>query len=563
MHKNTIFFYFFIFITTPLSCFETSPEELLAQLSLRQKIAQLFVVAAATCFDQPTEALASSLKASPYKMDKDFVLSLIKNYGIGGVIFLYKSSPAVQLAVTKEFQANSALPLFIMQDAEWGLDMRLGIDPTKVVRYPRNMTLGAIADTAIIYEVAVEIGKQCSVLGIHMNLAPVIDVNNNRANPVIHMRSFGDNPDRVAQLGCLFMQGLQDGGLLSCAKHFPGHGDTALDSHESLPVIDHDRTRLDALELLPFKKIIDAGIDGVMLAHMLVPSLDATHTPSSLSEIIIRDILQKELGFKGLILTDGLGMEAVSKKYEPARLELAAFLAGNDILLCPLDVPHAIDLIEQEILSGRVSQVELDRRVLKILKAKKLVFEKQKKIIISSHNRDDFLVSKKAYHVQKKAYRAAVTLVKQHEQIIFSQKVLKNSFVMQVGTLPEEKFKSLCETYAVAVNSCSAQFLNSEFDVCMQAAEKADTIIMLMGEMNMSVSKDFGIAPALRDFLKQMHNLGKKTVVVLFGSPYSINLFHEADTCIVAYEDVTIMQEAIFDTLRGKLQPTGKLPVMA
>ena len=562
MKKNNIVCYLYIFITSTLSSFDRSPEELLKTLSLREKIAQLFVVAAASCFDQPTEVLASSLKASPYTMEEEYVLSLIKKYGVGGIIFLYKSSPEIQLAVTKEFQSSSKIPLFIMQDAEWGLDMRLGIDPTKIVRYPRNMTLGAIIDTKIVYDVALEIGKQCAFLGVHMNLAPVMDVNNNKANPVIHMRSFGDNAQRVAKLGTLFMRGLQDGGVLSCGKHFPGHGDTAIDSHLALPIIHHDRKRLDAIELLPFKKIIDMGIDGIMLAHMLIPSLDETGTPSSLSKNIVTGLLQEELSFKGLIITDGLGMEAVRKKYEPGNLELAAFLAGNDMLLCPLDVPRAIDLIEQEILSGRVTEKEVDRRVLKILKAKEHILKKQKKIKSSLQKSKNFLLSEKAFKVQRDAYRAAITVIKQDQNFIFSQKLLKKSTLVQIGNLPEEQFKKLCKKDALHIESCSANFLSFELDLCIKAAQKTDTVILLIGDMNSYISKNFGIAPHLFSFIQQVYDMGKKIGVVLFGTPYSIKLFDSADLSIIAYEDITVVQEAVFDLLCGRLQATGKLPVM-
>ena len=560
MNKLFIIMIYFCFFISFVNACEKSPEKSLKELSLRQKIAQLCVVAAATCFDQPTEALASSLKASPYNMDEEYISSLIQNYRIGGIIFLYKSSPEAQITATQKFQSSSKIPLFIMQDAEWGLDMRLGIDPKKIVRYPRAMTLGAISDTNIIYEVAVEIGKQCAALGVHMNLAPVLDVNNNKANPVIHMRSFGDNPESVAKRGILFIRGLQDGGVLTCAKHFPGHGDTAIDSHLALPHMHHDRARLDSVELAPFKKAIKNQVDAIMLAHIVVPSLDKTALPATLSQTIITDLLQKELGFHGLIITDGLGMDAVSKNYEAGTLELAAFLAGNDILLCPLDVPKAIDLIEQEILSGRVSEQELDRRVLKVLQAKNIIFKKQKKQKNTARS-TDFFVSQYALELQKKAYRAAVTIFKQDQATIFSPELVETSFFVHIGNLPEEILCKLIKNKKSKPQKCTAEFLDCELDYCMQEAQKADTVIIAIGDMNTNISKNFGISRNLVRFIKQLRSMGKKTVVVLFGTPYSVELFGDADTCIVAYEDIPVMQEAIFDLLCGRLQATAKLPV--
>jgi len=352
-------------------CYEridaTWAKKTLQSLTLREKIGQLFMVATTSSFEQKEEVLASKLFTCPYRMDHDYIEQLIKEYHIGGLIFLFKSTPEKQIDCTNRLQKISSIPLLIGQDCEWGLSMRL----YNTIEYPRNKLLGSLHNRELVYQVGVEIGKQCKAIGVHINFSPVVDINNNPNNVVIGTRSFGDNASVVSECGCAMMHGLQDQHIMACAKHFPGHGDTSVDSHFDLPCINHDIQRFFDIELVPFKVLIDAGIGGVMSAHLSIPAFEKELTrASSLSYTIVTELLERELRFDGIKITDALGMQAITKQYQPGELELEAFLAGNDILLCPLDVPKAVALIEEAVRSGMVSEVELDRRVLKILKAK-------------------------------------------------------------------------------------------------------------------------------------------------------------------------------------------------
>lgn len=348
-----------------MRCGAYAVEDFLQFLSLRQKIGQLFMVAAASSFEQPTEQLASQLVASPYRMDQAYIEYLIREYHIGGVCWLFRSTPEKQVALTNHYQSLSKIPLLIAQDCEWGLAMRLDT----AMQFPKAAQLGAVQNKQLIYEIAKEIGMQCKNIGVHMNLAPVVDVNSNPQNPVIGVRSFGSDQKLVAQCGILFAQGLHAGGVLSCAKHFPGHEDTSIDSHSDLPVILHDHHRLDAIELYPFKKMIEAGVDAVMVGHLLVLSLDSL-LPATFSKNIIVDLLRKKLNFNGLIITDGLGMKALTKYYKSGEIELKALLAGNDMLLCPIDLPKAVELIEKAVKEDRIAESYIDERLLKILRIK-------------------------------------------------------------------------------------------------------------------------------------------------------------------------------------------------
>src|SRR5690606_22916435 len=265
-----------------------------------------------------------------------------------------------------EYQAYSKVPLLGAIDAEWGVGMRL--DST--ISYPFQMALGAIQDESLIYDMGAEIAKQIKRTGLHLNFAPVLDVNNNPNNPVINYRSFGEDKYNVTRKSIAYMKGMQDQHLLTTAKHFPGHGDTHVDSHYALPQIKHSRARLDSLELYPFREVVKAGIGGVMVAHLDIPALDSTGVPSTLSKPIITSLLKEELGFQGLTVTDAMNMKGVTEGNDPGIVDKDAILAGNDLLEFTEDVPKAIEEIRKAIKQGLISQAEIDRRARKILAVK-------------------------------------------------------------------------------------------------------------------------------------------------------------------------------------------------
>jgi beta-glucosidase-like glycosyl hydrolase len=337
-------------------------------LTLDQKIGQLFMVAAVA----DEEIAQSCISHKPYRMDKEYIEELIMHYHIGGIIYLGKSDVKKQIIRTEHFQSLSTIPLLIGQDLEPG---RVGAARLETMRaFFNNQSLGEHNNATITYETALAIGSLCKHLGVHINFAPVADVNNNPNNPVINDRSFGDSPEHVAQHAIIFSQGLRDAGIIACAKHFPGHGDTSTDSHLDLPLIAHDKKRLHKVELYPFKKLIATKIPAIMVGHLEVPAFEEQkNVPSSLSKKIVTDLLQKELGFTGLIITDALDMQAVTRYYSDGQAELHALLAGNDILLCPVDVPAAVAAIKKALADGLITEQEIDTHVEKILKIKNLV----------------------------------------------------------------------------------------------------------------------------------------------------------------------------------------------
>ncbi|HYG53397.1 MAG TPA: glycoside hydrolase family 3 N-terminal domain-containing protein, partial [Flavobacteriales bacterium] len=323
-------------------------DSLLKKMSIDEKVGQLFMVSAYSNRDTAHE--------------KE-IADAIKNYHVGGLIF-FQGGPVRQARLTNKYQEMAKVPLYIGMDAEWGLSMR--IDST--VRYPKQMALGAVQNDTLIEKMGIHIAKECRRLGVHINFGPVADVNNNSANPVINIRSFGENKDKVVKKAIAYYKGMKKENVMACAKHFPGHGDTETDSHIGLPVINHSKERLDTLELFAFKKLFEAGIPSVMVGHMSIPSLDETPNLSSVfSKKIVTELMQQKMRFKGLVFTDALGMQGALTIYERGEVEVQAFLAGNDVLLCPDSLGLAFNAMKTAVIEGRISKERLEYSVKAIL----------------------------------------------------------------------------------------------------------------------------------------------------------------------------------------------------
>ncbi len=306
------------------------------QMSLKEKVGQLFMVATYSNRD---------------KAHSDTIKSLIKKYHLGGLIF-FQGGPMRQATLTNEYQALSTVPLMIGIDAEWGLKMRL--DST--YRYPYNMTLGAIQNNDYVKELGKVVGKHCKRMGIHLNMAPVIDINTNPNNPIIGVRSFGENKFNVTEKALAFVDGMQSEGILASAKHFPGHGDTDTDSHHTLPIVAHSAERIDSIELYPFKALIKNDVASIMVAHLNVPAYENSDgVPSSLSKNIVTNLLKDKLHFNGLILTDALNMKGAANFKEPGEIDLVAFAAGNDMLLFSENSPKGISKIIEDYQNNPAS----------------------------------------------------------------------------------------------------------------------------------------------------------------------------------------------------------------
>lgn len=328
---------------------ERQVERTLKKMSTREKVAQLMV--------SQTDSYIFS--------DKHALLTdtLVGMEGIGGLLIIQDSLPRY-LNRMNELQAMSKVPMLVSIDGEWGPSMRFGEFPF----FPQQMQLGALSDDSLIYEMGLAVAEQCEMVNIHINYAPVVDININPKNPVIHARSFGEDRDKVTQFARAYMQGMQDGGIVACSKHFPGHGDTEVDSHKGLPVLPFSRERMDSMELYPFRDQIKEGVKMVMMGHLHIPALDSA--VSSISYPIVTGLLKEELGFDGVVVTDALTMKGVSENMESADIALAAYKAGVDILLKPGDIIASIDRLEEAMKSGECDIEDLNNRVRKVLRMK-------------------------------------------------------------------------------------------------------------------------------------------------------------------------------------------------
>ncbi|MCB0402291.1 MAG: hypothetical protein KDD41_09430, partial [Flavobacteriales bacterium] len=392
-----------------------------------ERIGQLFMVA------------AYSNKSQTHV---DEIQQLIDTFKIGGLIFM-QGGPVRQANLINQYQERSKVPLMVSIDGEWGLAMRL--DST--VKYPWQMTLGAIQNEQLIYDMGVHIGEQCKRLGIHVNFAPVVDVNVNPKNPIINARSFGEDRVNVASKGIAYMLGMQSVNVMANAKHFPGHGDTDKDSHKSLPVINHSRERMDSIELFPFKKLIDNGLASMMVAHLYIPAyVQEANTATTLSKEVVTDLLQDSLGFQGLIFTDALNMKGVSSYYEPGMVDVKALLAGNDILLFSGDVGKAIEEIHKAIERGELTREEIDRRCLKVLRAKEWEGLNEYQPVSIKNLYED--LNKREYEwLNRQLSEASLTVLK------------NDQFLIPVADLDRQKIASL------AISDESTQEMDATLDL--------------------------------------------------------------------------------------------------
>jgi len=519
-------------------------DSIYATLSLKEKIGQLFMVAAYSNKDQD---------------HIDEVSNLINEYNIGGLIF-FQGGPNRQLDLTNYYQSISKTPLLISIDAEWGLAMRL--DST--MKFPHQMTLGAIQNNELIYNMGQQIANQCKRIGTHINLAPVADINNNPNNPVINYRSFGEDRENVTQKSLAYMNGMHNEKILASAKHFPGHGDTDSDSHKTLPIINHNKNRLDSVELYPFKTLIKNGLQSMMVAHLYIPSLDNTpNKASSLSSNIVTNLLKNELGFKGLVFTDALNMRGVTAFYEPGKLDVQALVAGNDILLRPENIPVAIEEIINAINSGLIKEEEINKSVKKILTMKAWL-GLDNYLPKSKENLFNDLHSYDAQFINHELYKNALTVVKDNAIIPISRLDTLKIASVSIGNNGANEFNHSIDRY------CSFEQFNisskpsyEEADQLIEQLNGYNLIIISVHEMNQNPYQNFGLHPTIDKLLSRIA-VGNKVILNLLGNPYSLSKLkslNQLDAVLVSYEDESLSKELSGQLIFGGIEAKGKLPI--
>lgn len=512
---------------------EKYADSLYQQLSLDEKIGQLYIVA---LYNNRGEEEIRKIR------------NLVEKEKIGGLI-LMQDNAEKHIQLLNEFQGKSKVKMMIGIDGEWGLFQRF----PAAHKFPWAMTLGAIQDNSLIYEMSSKIAEDCKRMGIYWDFAPVVDVNTNPANPIIGNRSFGSDVHNVIAKALAYAQGLQDNGVLASMKHFPGHGDTDTDSHLDLPVVSHNLERLNSVELAPFKALLDKKIGGVMVAHLYVPALEKqSGIPASVSYEVITNLLKNTYQYEGLIITDALNMNAVAKKFPAGELDLRAFKAGNDIMLFSQDVPNGKALIKSALEKGEISENRLAESVKKILKTKYLLGLQNLKSINSENINEDLNNASHA-ELSEKLYSKAITLLKDEKNLL----PLSCSKTYYYLPLEEAPF----QTFVDHLNLGTTVKVISKTEIA-QIPENS-TVIVGFHKDNSTAYKSYKISQESKDILAE---LSKKQNVILdvFGSPYALKDvdISKISTVLVSYENNDLSMKASAKALLGKTKISGKLPVI-
>ena len=504
------------------------------RMSVDERIGQFFMVIA-----EPS-ANANNINS---------LISLINNQKIGGVLF-QKGDPDTQVTMTNRIQREARVPLLIALDGEWGLSMRL----SNTTRFPKNMMVGAISDSRLIEQYGEEVGRQCREMGIHVNFAPAVDVNSNPGNPVIGIRSFGEDPDEVARKAIAYSRGLEKAGIIAVAKHFPGHGDTDNDSHHTLPTINHDFARLNTVELYPFNRFIRSGFSGIMTAHLNVPALGTNGRPGSLSREVVTVLLRERMGFRGLCFTDGLAMQgAIAGKNES--VAVMALKAGNDILVGPVNTVSEVEAVRQAVRRKELDIDDLNRRCRRILCYKYIAGLHQFKPI-STIGLNERLNTPEADWINAKLNAEAITVVKNNYDIIpLKQLNTKRIAAISIGSNINSEFQTMLKKYATV--DCFSMASNAGDVDRRRVFERLSNYDVIVCSVHNTQAREFRELQALA--------AEKKLIYVFFTPPYQCAYFSQssakAEAIIIAYESTPLAQRFAAQAIFGGIAAKGTLPV--
>jgi beta-glucosidase-like glycosyl hydrolase/CubicO group peptidase (beta-lactamase class C family) len=514
-------------------------------LSTEERIGQLIMIRA---HSDKGEAYAAS------------VAEIVRKYKVGGLCF-FQGTPEKQLEYTNTYQSIARIPLLVAIDGEWGLGMRL---KESAISFPKQLTLGAIQNNDLLYKMGQEIARQAKRIGLNVNFAPVADINSNARNPVIGYRSFGEDRYNVTVKAYHYMKGMQDNGILACAKHFPGHGDTYQDSHYDLPVVNHPINRLDSVEFYPFRSLINYGIGGVMVAHLQVPALDDREDrPSSLSRNAITHVLRRAMGFEGIIFTDGMEMQGVTEHFSNGIAEAEAILAGNDMICVPPSTANAFEALQRYLREGRITQEQIDASVRRILTYKfRLGLTKYTPKDVVNARKD--VNTAQAEALKRELIKNALTMVRNTQRLVPFGRLDTLSFAsLSIGADAQTAFQKRLAAYAkMSHYQADKDLSEAQQNGLLAQLSKHKVVIVGLHDMNSSASKNYGISTSSIQFLKKL-NAQTRVVLNVFGSPYSLKYFDDFECVLMAYEGEALVQDLSAQALFGAFGLTGRLPVTA
>lgn len=538
----SILFVLFAFVANAQSDEDRWVDSVYNSLSAEQRVGQLI-------------NLRANLPNKPYFAE---VQELIKKYNIGGVTF-FRTDAVSLLNQANQWQSMTQTPLMVAIDGEWGLGMRLNDG----ISYPYQMTLGAIQNQELIAEMGAQIAEQCRRLGISVNFAPDVDVNNEPTNPVIGMRSFGENPEAVAQRGTQYALALQNNGVIPTMKHFPGHGDTKTDSHETLPRVDKKLKNIKKTELYPFDYLIDKGVSGVMVGHLYMPALEPVkNLSSSISKNVVTNLLKNEMGFKGIIFSDAMDMKGAYKEIHPDSLGLRALMAGVDAILMPINVENTIQIIVNQLDKKEVAD-RVEESCKKILRYKyRLGMANYQPQPVSSVEND--LHKAKYYNLKQRLYNEAVTLLKNKNNVLPLDKTHQIAVVTfgKKDNVAEKLAAEGCDVKSFVVDKNIGKDDKSRI---INELNRFKLVVLNVQNTSIYAANNFGITDEMVDFVNALSKNGNM-VFNMFACPYALKKFTFKKSplaVIVGYEDVQYAVNAVVDVMTGKINPRGKLPVTA
>lgn len=531
--------------------------------------------------DMAAQTMILRSEAKPEAKYVKQMQDLLSKHPFGGICF-FAGKTGDMLQLQQAYRQASELPLWMSIDGETGLGMRL----TDITRFPLQQALGAISDENLVYAMGRQVGRQCRLLGIQWNFLPDADVNNNPDNPVINTRSFGEDPERVAKLATLYLKGLQAEGVMGSAKHFPGHGDTETDSHHALPLIPHSRQLMDSIHLLPFKELIKQGVESIMVAHLNLPAYDSCGLPSSLSPAVVDGLLRKELGYQGLIVTDGLEMAGVRSALdgipgmpdlEEGSVEVQALIAGCDVLLLPVDPEAAIRAIAKAIKKGILPKERLEdacRRILyyKLAQRQRGNFDSCPSAIALQDTERflrDSVNTPQAAELRQAIYDRSVTLIENFDRLLpLPARSYPGKLCINIGYEGGSRFAIRLSSHEPELRQIN---LHRDFDFektfnkdLQKKAEQSDLLIVCITNTNYSPAKNYGITPQTVRLVDSLQNFGKPVALVAFAPPYALKPFYEMpkiQAILCGYQEVAESQIACADILTGRLGASGRLPV--
>ncbi|HEY3386854.1 MAG TPA: glycoside hydrolase family 3 N-terminal domain-containing protein [Saprospiraceae bacterium] len=514
-------------------------------MSLDEKIGQLFIIRAHS--DLGDDHVQS-------------VLSQIKKYHVGGLCF-FQGTPSKQATLTAQYQQTSKIPLMVSMDAEWGLGMRF---KDKGLSFPRQLMLGAIQDVDALEKMGYAIGKQLLAIGVQVSFSPVADINSNPNNPVIGDRSFGEDREQVARHAIAYMRGLQAAGVLTSGKHFPGHGDTDADSHFDLPVVNSTVEKLKTTELYPFQQMIDAGLQGMMVAHLHVPSIDATENISTtLSANAINGLLKGQMGFDGIVFTDALEMKGVTEHYKADEIAIMAFKAGNHMLVLPDNIELAFSGLKKAFAEGKLDAGVLNDNVKQILEAKYNLG------LDSLVLPDPVFATKMAFDpyavgIKHKLIEEAITVAQNQRALIPMVNVTEPRMAtLAIGSTTKTRFQNRLDSYFKADHfNASHSLKETDEKSLLKDLKKYNRVIISIHQMTNKVAGNFGLTSEELTLIQNI-NRQQEVILIVFGSPYSLKYFENIDHIIMAYEDTPETEDITAQGLTGVFGFKGKLPVTA